>query len=79
MNPWAQVQQLGRQPLGELLFRATDLERSAFEWCGDADWPAPSPAADRTHVLARRCVFQRDHAPLLLTEAFLDLNTDTPR
>jgi chorismate lyase len=76
-NPWVQVQQLGRQPLGELLFRATDLERSAFEWCGDADWPSPDAADPGVSVLARRCLFRREAAPLLLTEAFLDLNTDT--
>ncbi len=79
LNPWVQVQQLGRQPLGELLFRATDLERSAFEWCGDADWPSPDPAAAHVNALARRCLFQREGAPLLLSEAFLDLNMDTPR
>lgn len=78
-NPWVQVQQLGRQPLGELLFRATDLERSAFEWCGDADWPSPASDAAHVNALARRCLFRREGAPLLLTEAFLDLNTDTPR
>lgn len=72
-NPWVQVQQLGRLPLGELLFRATDLQRSAFEWCGDADWPSPLAEAARTAALARRCVFHRDGAPLLLTEVFLDL------
>jgi len=72
-NPWAQVQQLGRQPLGELLFRAPDLHRSAFEWCGDGDWPAPGLAGNRQRAPARRCLFRRDDAPLLLTEAFLDL------
>lgn len=79
LNPWVQVQRLGRQPLGELLFRATDLERSAFEWCGDAHWPSPATAATGVSALARRCLFRRGAAPLLLTEAFLDLNADTPR
>jgi chorismate--pyruvate lyase len=65
LNPWAQVQQLGQQPLGELLFRATDLHRSAFEWCGNGDWPAPDGTASRLP--------QRDNAPLLLTEVFLDM------
>jgi chorismate--pyruvate lyase len=97
LNPWVQVQQLGQQPLGELLFRATDLQRGAFEWCGNANWPAPDStppnippnsaasggaAANNTAAhatssqvpaLARRCVFQRDSAPLLLTEVFLDM------
>jgi chorismate--pyruvate lyase len=32
LNPWAEVQRLGRHPLGELLFRLPDLQRSGFEW-----------------------------------------------
>lgn len=74
-NPWAEVQRLGQQPLGELLFRLPDLQRSEFEWGPALDWPhagqwrapmAPDP-------LARRCVFAHAQAPLLLTEVFLDL------
>lgn len=76
LNPWAQVQRLGQQPLGELLFRMPDLQRSAFEWCGDAAWPSPSPSKPDTPWLARRCVFRRQGVPLLLTEVFLDLETD---
>jgi chorismate--pyruvate lyase len=78
-NPWVQVQQLGRQPLGELLFRTTDLQRGAFEWCADADWPSPDRHAAGVRALARRCLFRREGAPLLLTEVFLDMNTSTPR
>lgn len=72
LNPWAQVQQLGQQPLGELLFRTPGLQRSTFEWCGDGHWPIPGGGL--AAAPARRCLFQRDGAPLLLTEAFLDLH-----
>lgn len=78
-NPWVQVQQLGRQPLGELLFRTPGLQRSAFEWCANAHWPSPDPDAARTPALARRCLFQRENAPLLLTEVFLDMTASTTR
>ena len=73
LSAWVEVQQLGRQPLGELLFQANDLERSAFEWCGDAVWPSPLSDAAQRCTLARRCVFRRGVAPLLLTEVFLDM------
>lgn len=71
-NPWAQVQHLGRQPLGELLFSLPDLQRSAFEWAADLPWPdaAPGQAPVGPGSLARRCVFVRAGAPLLLTELF---------
>ena len=58
-NPWQEIERLGRRPLGELLFQQTDLERSDFDY-------ARSPAG-----WARRCVFRRQGAPLLLTECFL--------
>lgn len=70
-SPWAVVQRLGRQPLGELLFTTPGLQRSAFEFartCGlwsvddTCGWPV------------RRCVFQRDGAPLLLTEALIEID-----
>lgn len=74
-NPWAEVQRLGQQPLGELLFRLPDLQRSGFEWAHGARWPHTV----RDAAPARRCVFVRQGAPLLLTEVFLDLapHTDT--
>ena len=68
-NPWAEVQSLGRQPLGELLFSLPDLKRSAFEW---AQWPSPQNPG-QPQALARRCVFERAEAPLLLIEVFLYL------
>jgi chorismate--pyruvate lyase len=83
-NPWAEVQRLGRQPLGELLFRLPDLQRSGFEWGQGGAWPhaehwtGHASAPPRHEPLARRCVFLREQAPLLLTEVFLDLPTGSP-
>ena len=74
-NPWAEVQRLGQQPLGELLFRLPDLQRSGFEWGPAQNWPHAGQwqAAGSSDALARRCVFARAQAPLLLTEVFLAL------
>ncbi|MDP4622491.1 MAG: chorismate lyase [Hydrogenophaga sp.] len=79
-NPWAEVQRLGDQPLGELLFTLPDLERSPFEWALNAAWPEAmaQPNANCPEVLARRCSFVRQRAPLLLTEVFLQLQAPTP-
>jgi chorismate--pyruvate lyase len=79
-NPWAEVQALGEQPLGELLFTLPDLLRSDFEWALNAPWPEAlaQASADQPEVLARRCTFVRGHAPLLLTEVFLQLQAPTP-
>lgn len=79
-NPWVEVQRLGDQPLGELLFTLPDLERSPFEWALNAPWPDAMARASAAlpHVLARRCTFVRWHAPLLLTEVFLQLTPPTP-
>ncbi|WP_342132500.1 chorismate--pyruvate lyase family protein [Hydrogenophaga sp. OTU3427] len=75
-NPWAEVQRLGRQPLGELLFRLPGLQRSPFEWQCGLDWPHASQWPDAMDpTAARRCVFVREQAPLLLTEVFLDPHT----
>ncbi|MDP2264013.1 MAG: chorismate lyase [Hydrogenophaga sp.] len=78
-NPWTQVQHLGQQPLGELLFRLPDLQRSAFEWTAEQLWPHTDhwPSPDAPAPLGRRCVFVRESAPLLLTEVFLGLNNTT--
>ena len=69
-NPWCEVQRLGRRPLGEILFSNPGLERSRFEVSCGPGWreSGMTPAPDR---LARRCIFWREGAPLLLTERFL--------
>lgn len=69
-NPWSELQRLGSRPLGEILFSDSGLERSEFEFTLGPGWRAPEtpPAPAR---LARRCVYQRLGAPLLLTERFL--------
>ena len=79
-NPWAEVQRLGDQPLGELLFTLPNLTRSPFEWALNAPWPEAlaQPQAGMPVVLARRCRFVREQAPFLLTEVFLHLPTPTP-
>jgi chorismate lyase len=58
-NPWAQVQTLGQQPLGELLFVWPDIVRG------------PLHVAHTPMGWARYCVYHRHQAPLLLVEVFL--------
>jgi chorismate--pyruvate lyase len=58
-NPWAQVQTLGPQPLGELLFVWPDIVRG------------PLHVAHTPMGWARYCVYHRHQAPLLLAEVFL--------
>jgi chorismate-pyruvate lyase len=78
------VLRLGRHALGVLLFRLPDLQRSGFEWSQGWTWPhadhwtGHASAPSRPEPLARRCVFLREQAPLLLTEVFLDLPTGSP-
>lgn len=69
-NPWSELQRLGSRPLGEILFRNSGLERSEFEFTLGPGWRAPEtpPGSDQ---LARRCVYRRLGAALLLTERFL--------
>lgn len=58
-NPWAQVQTLGQQPLGELLFVWPDIVRG------------PLHIAHTPMGWARYCIYHRHQAPLLLAEVFL--------
>jgi chorismate--pyruvate lyase len=58
-NPWSQVQTLGQQPLGELLFVWPDIVRG------------PLHVAHTPMGWARYCVYHRHQAPLLLAEVFL--------
>jgi len=77
-NPWYEVQRLGTRALGELLFSDPALERSGFEFQLGAGWRQSddTPAEPR---LARRCLYRRHGAALLLTERFLQLPAATMR
>lgn len=77
-NPWAELQRLGDQPLGELLFRLPGLERTPFEVALCTRWPRNEVIGQVAPRPARRCVFVRDGAPLLLTEQFPLLATEGP-
>ena len=74
-NPWHEVQRLGNQPLGELLFSDRSLWRSPFEIRRLTRGPhAALWGHDQAQApWARRCEFRRAGAPLLLTEAFLSM------
>ena len=69
-NPWSELQRLGSRPLGEILFSNPELERSEFEFTLGPGWRA-SDLPSSPDRLARRCVYRRLGAPLLLTECFL--------
>lgn len=69
-HPWSAVAGLGQRPLGDWLFRQPDLLRSPFEWARP-DGPAGAGS------WARRCLFTRQGAPLLLTEWMVDLTAGT--
>lgn len=77
LSTWAEVQALGQQPLGELLFRLPGLDRSGFDWARGLPWPHTGHWPDAvTAPWARRSVFTRQQALLLLTEVFLNLPAD---
>lgn len=76
-NPWHHLQHLGDKPLGEVLFEQNNIQRSDFEFCSQplAEWPY---LLENTHYqnpqlrsFARRSLFSKQQAPLLLTEVFL--------
>lgn len=71
-NPWHEVQRLGTRALGELLFSDPVLERSDFEFMLGTGWPRHGSDPSELR-LARRCLYHRHAAPLLLTERFLQL------
>ena len=74
-NPWQSLQMLGNKPLGEVLFQDKSLQRSGFEFSRSKlqDWPylKPSFPFHSPIAFARRSVFEKNDAPLLLTEVFL--------
>lgn len=71
-QPWAFLRQQGQQPLGQRLFQDPSIERGAFlfsRW----QWPTQGIACKTAHqpMLARHCLYQKQQAPLLLSEVFL--------
>lgn len=66
----AQLQQIGTQPLGELLFQFSDLKRSAIE-VTRLSLPEATADIPAGEYWARRSVFYVDEAPLLVAEIFL--------
>jgi len=76
-NPWHELQKLGNQPLGEVLFLDKTVQRSGFEFAKIALNDLPhyrmrlSGSMALAHGIARRSVFYKNNFPLLLTEVFL--------
>jgi chorismate--pyruvate lyase len=76
-GPWRSLRGLGSRPLATMLFADPRIARDALEFCRlDARKPLHRRAAAAVPELppglwARRSVFRRDHAPLLVTEVFL--------
>jgi len=76
-GPWRALRGLGSRPLATMLFAEPHIARGALEFCRlDARKPLYRRAAAAVNELppdlwARRSVFRRDGAPLLVTEVFL--------
>ena len=76
-GPWRSLRGLGSRPLATMLFADPRIARGALEFCCiDARQPLRRRAAAAVPELprelwARRSVFCRDCAPLLVTEVFL--------
>lgn len=75
-NPWYNLKNWGKRPLGEMLFQMKNLTRSEFEMTRmsleNAFLNSEKTNITVETVLARRSVFSYQKAPLLLTEAFLN-------
>lgn len=68
-NPWFVLKRLGNQPLGEVLFKLKQVERSPFNVIKTPQaWPHLPKAEVR---YGRQSVFIQQTAKLLLTEVFL--------
>ena len=76
-SPWTPLQQLGNKPLGDVLFDLPSIQRTPFEFSGQAlsGWPYLSEQLSLSETqgkgYARRSTFTQKNAPLLLTEVFL--------
>ncbi|MDP2795104.1 MAG: chorismate lyase [Sulfurisoma sp.] len=76
-GPWRSLRGLGSRPLATMLFADPRIARGAIEFCRiDGRQPlhhraeAAVPELPR-ELWARRSVFRRENAPLLVTEIFL--------
>lgn len=79
-NPWYPLQRLGTQPLGEVLFRLKQLQRTPLQVAstfGQA-WPYLPEAFQTQKMNARHCLFRRQGAELLLSEVFLATPSPSP-
>lgn len=78
-NPWANLQTLGNQPLGEILFEYPNIQRTPFAFFNPPlhIWPHLNPQPEGTQkAYARSSIFTQINAPqnvypLHLTEVFL--------
>ena len=80
-NPWAHLQALGNQPLGDVLFQKNtqnnQIRRTPFTFSKQnlTTWPylhnQLTQSLPQKIGYARRSVFTQQQAPLLLTEVFL--------
>ena len=84
-GPWQAMRRLRRRPLAELLYKDSKVRRSLLvsrylpartpgEWCRDSLYQLLRNAGHprpRCALVARRSVFERYSAPLLITECFL--------
>lgn len=82
-NAWHELEHLGTQPLGHLLFSMSDISRSPFELAWVSSWPfsrdsVSSLAGDDRLRLARRCLYGRKGCALLLTERLWLPGLDSP-
>ena len=77
-NAWAAPAGLGTPPLGDILFDDATITRSALQFrvvrLADPLFPHAAPACRggaAQRLWARRSVFIREHAPLVVAECFL--------
>ncbi len=69
---WQPLAALGEQPLGEVIFQQSGVQRSAVEVARVCVQHAPLAAVASGEYWARRSVFTLAGQPLLVAEVFLD-------
>jgi len=73
-NAWLDIQKIGTQPLGEILFNLKTVQRTPFQICYQRyPWPYLTSNKMTTEKLpARVSTFTQQNDHLLLTEVFLN-------